>query len=250
MHISCVRILPLVIQRPSNKLRISSGFPYPVPWTLFPANIYLKFSILWILITSSKMKEMMNHRKSQNLPALPPIFNPWQKENHYLVPSIPESDFPCKLEPNVTPCGPILLPVSPVSEVDPELEAWLEQGPTVLINLGSHIRMDGHMAREFAVGLKVLLERRPKIQILWKLKTSGGLALPAKESRTQNSKTPDMDDNVFTSGALDAIATEIGSGRVKVLEWLSVDPLAVLHTGHVVCSVHHGGSNSFHEALR
>ncbi|CAG8958973.1 hypothetical protein HYFRA_00012130 [Hymenoscyphus fraxineus] len=226
---------------------LSSGFPYPVPWSLVLSNIYIKLKMIWILITSPKIKGLMKFRKSQNLPALPPTFNLWQKENHHLVPAIPETDFPCKLEANVTPCGPILLPVSPVSKVDPELEAWLEQGPTVLINLGSHIKTDGQMAREFAVALKVLLDRRPKIQVLWKLKTTGK-TLPFKEPKAQNSTTANMDEE-FSMGSLETIATEIGSGRVKILEWLSVDPLAVLQSGHAVCSVHHGGSNSFHEAL-
>jgi len=105
------------------------------------------------------------------------------------------------------------------------------------------------MAREFAAGLKVLLDSRPDIQILWKLKTSGGLAL--QDNKTANSKTDSgFHSEAFEKGSLDAISTELAAGRVKVQEWLSVDPLAVLQSGHVVCSVHHGGSNSFHEALR
>jgi len=191
----------------------------------------------------------MKWRKFRNLPALPPVFNIWQKENHYLVPSIPETDFPCHIEPNVTPCGPILLPVPLVSKVDPELQVWLMRGPTVLINLGSHIRMDGSMARQFASGLKVLLEKRPDIQVLWKLKSSGGLVLQA--SANSKSKTDGgFQGNGLEEGSLDAISKELASERVKVLEWLSVDPLSVLQSGHIVCSVHHGGSNSFHEALR
>jgi hypothetical protein len=68
-------------------------------------------------------------------------------------------------------------PVQPVAKEDPKLEAWLRQGPTVLINLGSHITMDDSVAREFAAGLKVLLDSQPKLQILWKLKKSGRLTL-------------------------------------------------------------------------
>jgi hypothetical protein len=202
------------------------------------------------------MKELMEFRKSQNLPPIPPVFDSWQKENHYLVPSIPETDFPCRVKSNVYPCGPILLPVTPVTEADPGLEKWLSANSTVLINLGSHIRLDNDMIKEFSVGLKVLLDRRPKIQMLWKLKTSGGMPLPAikpKEKRqnvavTESNKGEDF--GAFDPTSLDALASEIESGRVKVMEWMSVDPLAVLQTGHVVCSVHHGGSNSFHEALR
>jgi hypothetical protein len=202
------------------------------------------------------MKELMKFRKTQNLPALPPIFNPWQKENHYLVPSIPETDFPCQIKDNVYLCGPILLPVTSVAEADPELETWLAGNPTVMINLGSHIRIDNEMIREFAVALKVLLDRRPEIQILWKLETSGGLSLPStktKDKRQSGSATKTKTENytdTFDPTSLDAITPEIQTGRVKITEWMSVDPLAVLQSGHIICSVHHGGSNSFHEALR
>lgn len=49
--------------------------------------------------------------------------------------------------------------------------------------------------------------------------------------------------------SLGSIAAERSSGRIRIAEWLSVDPLAILETGLIACSVHHGGSNSFHEAL-
>ncbi|EPE25405.1 UDP-Glycosyltransferase/glycogen phosphorylase [Glarea lozoyensis ATCC 20868] len=234
---------------------VSSGFPYPVPWSLVPANIYLKISIVFVLLTSPKMKELMRFRKSQNLPALPPVFNTWQMENHYLVPSIPETDFPCQIKDNVYPCGPILLPVPSVAEADAELEAWLGRNPTVLINLGSHIRMDNEMIKEFAVALKVLLDRHQDIQILWKLKTSGGLSLPStkNEDKRQNDSAikPKKESytDTFDPTSLDAVSTEIQASRVNITEWMSVDPLAVLQSGHIICSVHHGGSNSFHEAL-
>lgn len=233
----------------TNCHRISSAFPYPVPWHLILANIFLKISLIWILITSPTVRTLISWRKAQNLPALPPVFNIWQKENYYLVPSIPETDFPCHLESNVTACGPILLPFPSVAEVDPELQAWLMRGPTVLINLGSHIRMDGSMARQFAASLKYLLDKRPDIQVLWKLKTT---RTPAFQNGTSSKSNLNGDFRIagLEEGPLDALSNELATGRVKVLEWLSVDPLAMLQTGHVVCSVHHGGSNSFHEALR
>jgi hypothetical protein len=191
------------------------------------------------------VKTFMNYRKSQNLPGLPAAFDIWQKGNHYLVQSIPETDYPCKIPPNVTGCGPILLPVSPVSKDDPNLQSWLERAPTVLINLGTHIRMDDTMAREFASGLKIVLDSKPDLQILWKLKTSGGLTLPSRVEPGSGFRGEGIKKE-----SLDAIVEEISSDRVKIMEWMSIDPLAVLQTGHIVCSVHHGGSNSFHEALR
>jgi hypothetical protein len=103
--------------------------------------------------------------------------------------------------------------------------------------------MDDSMAREFAGGLKVLLDSRPDVQVLWKLKKSGGVGIRPKDKSG-------LDGVDVTTDSLESIEKEIAVGRVRVEEWLSVDPVAVLQSGHVVCSVHHGGSNSFHEALR
>ena len=146
---------------------------------------------------------------------------------------------------NVTPCGPILLPVRPVAEIDTELHDWLQRGPTILINLGSLVRMDDAMKREFAAGLKDVLDKRPGIQVLWKMKKSGGFAISSQgKEATKFQAAGDI------QYPLHALSDEIASGMVRVLDWLSVDPLSLLQSGYIVCSVHHGGSNSFHEALR
>jgi hypothetical protein len=211
--------------------------------------------MIWTLLTSPKVKGFMKRRRSHNLPAIPPAFDVWKERNHYLVPSIPETDFPCNITSNVTLCGPILPPILPVADVDPELQTWLDRGPTVLIDLGSHIRVDSFMVKEFSVGLKVLLDRQPKMQILWELKTSGGISFPTKKQYQSFSRPPPLVNDIpetegLEFGALSAIASEICSGRVRVVEWMSIDPLAILQSGRIVCSVHCGGSNSFHEALR
>ncbi|PVH87699.1 glycosyltransferase family 1 protein [Cadophora sp. DSE1049] len=224
---------------------IASGFRYPVPWHLIPANVYLKVALLWILVTSPKVRALIQYRKSNKLPSLPPVFNIWREDNHYLLPSVPETDYPCRIPSNVTPCGPILLPVTPVSHQDPELLTWLQRGPTMLINLGSHVRMDDTMAREFSSGLKILLDKKPNVQVLWKLKTSGGLAVSSKAT----SGGGGFSGTGLNKESLSAISAEISNGRIRIVEWLSVDPLAILQTGLIACSVHHGGSNSFHEAL-
>ncbi|KAK0120064.1 hypothetical protein ONS95_011477 [Cadophora gregata] len=223
---------------------IASGFRYPVPWHLIPANIYLKIALIWILVTSPKVKALIRYRKANQLPSLPPVFNIWREDNHCLVPSVPETDYPCHIPSNVTPCGPILLPVSPVSRQDPALLAWLKGGPTILVNLGSHIRMDDTMAREFSSGLKILLDKKPNIQVLWKLKTSGGVAVSSKAKPDSG-----FSGSGLNEASLGSISAERTNGRIRIVEWLSVDPLAILQTGLIACSVHHGGSNSFHEAL-
>ncbi|KAI4847747.1 UDP-glucoronosyl and UDP-glucosyl transferase family protein [Aureobasidium sp. EXF-8845] len=122
--------------------------------------------------------------------------------------------------------APIIRPFEPLSDTDPKLDTWLQQGPTVLINLGSHIVADQHLAAEFAAGTKMLLDRRPDIQVLWKLKTKDNLG-----------------------DALHVIANEIEQKRVWIEPWLPAQPITILMTGNIVCMVHHGGSNSYHEAI-
>ncbi|KAH8684259.1 putative UDP-glucoronosyl and UDP-glucosyl transferase [Tricladium varicosporioides] len=232
---------------------ISSGFRYPVPWLMVWANIYLKIRLIIVLLTSRKIKSIRSWRQSHNLTPLPQVFDIWQNENHYLVPATTATDFPCRQASNVTGCGPILLPVPLLSDVDPSLLVWLQRGPTVLINLGSHIRMDATVILEFSLALKALFAIRPDIQILWKLKRSGGIALQ-EESLTESqilsrSEVNSMTQKENSNDPLFPIEAEISADKVRVLEWISVSPLSILNTGNIVCSVHHGGSNSFHEAV-
>lgn len=41
----------------------------------------------------------------------------------------------------------------------------------------------------------------------------------------------------------------INQDRVKITDWFTAEPKSILESGHLVCCVSHGGSNSFHEAL-
>jgi hypothetical protein len=46
------------------------------------------------------------------------------------------------------------------------------------------------------------------------------------------------------------LGEEMKNGVVRVVEWVQAEPMAVLESGSVVCAVHHGGANSFLEAVR
>jgi hydrogenase maturation factor len=45
------------------------------------------------------------------------------------------------------------------------------------------------------------------------------------------------------------LGEEVKAGVVRVVDWLEAEPMAVLESGVVVCAVHHGGANSFLEAV-
>lgn len=215
--------------------RICTGWPYPVPWYLILANIYLTIRVVLSRLFSPLLKELIAYRNACGVPGrTPSIFQGFGPDVHVLLPSTPETDFPFVIPSNFTACGPMVLPVLPVSQTHPELDSWLRSGPTVLVNLGSHILFDEAFAEEFATGLRILLDRRPDVQVLWKLKTQGQIR---ERLQTKN-------------GAFEVIAKELTNGRVRIEDWLPTDPIAILETGHIICMIHHGGSNSYHEAIR
>ena len=135
---------------------------------------------------------------------------------------------------NVIGCGPIVLPIRPLSEQDPELNMWLQRKPTILINLGTLYALSSADACRIARALRQVLngDGRSEVQVLWKLQ-----------------KHPDDQHDVF-SDAIGTLETFVKDGRVKVVSWLKAEPLALLETGSIICSVHHGGANTWFEAIK
>jgi hypothetical protein len=127
---------------------------------------------------------------------------------------------------NVVACGPIFRSSAPAADQDPELAAWLALAPTVLINLGSTVDYSLDSARELVGAIKTLLENS-KLQVLWKFVKRG-----------------EYSEDVFLE-----VSKEIKDGRLRVEKWLGIDPAAMMETGNIVVSVHHGGANCFFEAV-
>ena len=156
-------------------------------------------------------------------------------------------DYPFSVLPDhVLPCGPIVRPSRRLAEVDRELEKWLSQGPTVYVNLGTQFAVKPCEALEFALALRDLLDAaeegegkhaagQGRLQVLWKLKR--------KDAGDQDSWEGEW------KVVHDTLGQEISAGRVRVTPWVEADPCAILQSGHVACSVHHGGANSHHEAI-
>lgn len=69
------------------------------------------------------------------------------------------------------------------------------------------------------------------MQALWKL-------LP--------SKNPGEGEKI-TATVEEILAEELASKRVIIASWLMADPTAILQSGHIIATVHHGGANSFFE---
>jgi hypothetical protein len=138
-----------------------------------------------------------------------------------------------------------------VGEVDPDLAAWLDRdgpdgGKVVYVNLGTHVFYDEGTAGEIARAVKILLGSRNlrKVRVLWKV--------PRRGKKVEGRREDGEGRCVFGSGVVveRVLGEEVRTGVVKVVEWIEAEPSAVLEAGSVACAVHHGGANSFLEAVQ
>ena len=218
---------------PSNSypFSLASGFSYPLKWWQIILNIYLFIRLITISMNSVTIKQTHALRKSLGLKALG--YTP-QPGVPFICPAIPEIDYPLAIIPEeMVLCGPIITPFDPLEESDPALMKWLDNGPTVLINLGSHVVANENLAREMVSAFRILLDYHDKkggpskIQVLWKVKADGDIQRTIDE----------------------IVGKEIKEGRIKVVAWLDTEPVSILQHPNVVCTVHHGGANSFYEGI-
>jgi hypothetical protein len=223
-----------------------------VPWLSIPANVFYCFYQIYCALTDRRVRAMKAHVKRElnadvvSLDTL--MFNPPPGQK-ILVANRPEIEFPLSVIPkHLTACGPIIRPVPPVADVDPELDAWLRRGPTLFISLGTHRAMDEEEALEMAATLRQVLEAAEKreeggiggvpgkLQVLWKLKTTRPNRKPVYDAGPGSKVYRAMQDLV-------------DADRVRIVDWVKPEPSAVLQAGTVVCTINHGGANSFHDAV-
>ncbi|KAF4960385.1 hypothetical protein FGADI_1032 [Fusarium gaditjirri] len=165
-----------------------------------------------------------------------------------LVASSPDIDYPFSIiPPQLTSCGPIIRTSPPISEVDAGLAEWLSQGPTIYVNLGTHHKASPDEAHEMSKAFRRVLERADTLhsagkpfQILWKLGR-----VPDEEGNA-----PKQDSYTGTWALVtDELQAYIKRDRARITDWLVAEPKSVLESQSIVCSVSHGGANSFYEAL-
>lgn len=180
-----------------------------------------------------KSKEGVDFLSSVDLLTAPPTYL------QILVGSRLELDFPFDvIPPELVACGPILRPAPSISSVDLSTLGWLASGPTVLINLGTHMVMDEALALEMAGALRIMFDaayenQMENLRVLWKLKR------PAGADYDWDSK----------SAMYQILGPELACDRVRIESWLAAEPGAITESGHAILSVNHGGANSWNEAV-
>lgn len=129
-------------QNNANKYRMSSGFPFPVPWKKIPENIYLNVRFIYSVL---RMPDVVAKRKALREKGLKdPInfFGMYRDDVPWVTVTAEGASIPVDYLPsNVTLTNPIVLSVAPAVEQDPELVDWLKKRPTALINLGSTVKV-------------------------------------------------------------------------------------------------------------
>ncbi|KAL7905070.1 hypothetical protein GGI35DRAFT_489300 [Trichoderma velutinum] len=235
---------------------VCSGMPFPLPLYLIPANIALNFVAVYMLLTAQRVKNAqicLKSRVGESIQLMTAnelgVLKPAPAGLRILVANSSDLDYPFdKLPSHVIPCGPIIRPSLDLGKVDQSLELWLARGPTIYVNLGTHLEMTKSEAVEMAAAFRQFLDttdaRGRKLQILWKLKI--------KRVETEDKVTPSSpeqhEDDVYNA-IRRHLGTEMDNDQIRLTNWVTAEPKSVLESGHVICSVNHGGASSFNEAL-
>ncbi|KAH2839825.1 hypothetical protein ACP6JD_005507 [Aspergillus fumigatus] len=211
-----------------------TGFPYPLPPHLIPLNTLAVLKTAKMYHGSGRRREIREWRIRHKIHGRFPFADAWRPDRFHLSPALKELDWPMDVPGNILPCGPILLPTASVAKQDPELASWLHKAPTVLVNLGTLYAPDPKVAEHIASGLKMFLTswKGEKVQILWKLP-----------------KHPHDEENVYAQ-SIKPLQAEVEADSARIQPWFEVEPMAMLQTGQIICSVHHGGANSWYEAIQ
>lgn len=231
---------------------VGSAFAFPIPARWVPLNVLL---VLLALLASTLLdgrrralrRYVAEHAGGARLTTLSELsLGPPDRGVKVLVANRMAMEFPLKVLPrHVVPCGPIIRPARPVGEVDAELAGWLARGPTVYVNLGTHVLMTEESAVEMATAIRIVLDHARSVawrerkmeglQVLWKLAMDGEYGGDADREKSRIYRI---------------LGRDVESGAVRILRWIEAEPTAVLRETNVVCAVHHGGANSFLETAR
>ncbi|KAK8127182.1 2-hydroxyacylsphingosine 1-beta-galactosyltransferase [Apiospora sp. TS-2023a] len=210
---------------------VGADFGFPVPWRHVPENALSAFRLVWSVLNMPAIKARQRFLQEQGGIKEPINFYKLHRPNVPWVTQTTEgASIPVDVvPPNVTCAGPIVLSAAPAAEQDAELAAWLAKGrgKTLLVNLGSSISVySPKQASTMAAAIRATLDKHTDAQVLWKMLNA--------RNRTEELKP---------------LSDLVAGGRVKISGWIDVDPVSLLETGDILASVHHGGSNCYHEAI-
>jgi hypothetical protein len=205
---------------------LGSGFPYPVPWSLIPANIYINFRIIRSLLHLPDITTKREFLKKKGIKRPIDFMGLYRPDVPWLTQTLPGAHLPLVTIPrNVTLTGPInLAGLEEETSAGKELLEWTKN-PTVLISLGSGFKYVEYQASVMLEAMQHVL-KETDVQILWKI-----------------DKLESFDGNFLEAAMRDS------AGRLRIEKWLEVEPPTLLQNGHILAFVHHGGAGSYHDSI-
>lgn len=206
----------------------ASGFKFPVPLRNIPMNFLINVRLIYGSISMPFLREKKAAFLERGIRNPVDFLGMHRNDVPWITMNTEGAAVPVDVVPaNVTCAGPIVLDAAPAADQDPEMAGWLKKAPTVIINLGSLVKYDEQRAFAMSTAIADVLTKS-NVQIIWKFKKL----------------TASVSDDYLTR-----LAPFVENGRLRIISWLNVDPVSLLNTGDVIASVHHGGSNCYHETV-
>lgn len=144
-----------------------TGYPWPLPLAaVLPNTLALLYSALHLPLLDANHRAKHAARAAAGYTWPIPLIGP--RSGPALCVSHRHLDWPFKVPEDVLPCGPILQDSLPLEETDRGLDAWVCGGErkTVLVGLGSIVRLDEGDARAVLEACGALLRAREDVQVL------------------------------------------------------------------------------------
>ena len=181
--------------------------------------------LIWMTEMSPEVSGLNKYRNAHGLPGCLPMESASARAVHVICPSVREMDFPLVVPDYVGLYSSIVLDTTPIDVFDPALNGWLNRGKTVLMCMGSHFCYSESQVKAVINGFISAVSHDSGIQFLWKLRKK----------------------SMFEGLLEDALKDPRDQDRIKVVDWLDVDPASIMRHPNVIAWIHRGGANSFFE---
>lgn len=133
-----------------------------------PVNMYMAFRLIIAALYTPDIRAKRSFLAQHGLQNPIDFFNIHRDDSPWITQTLAAASVPLEFVPkNVSAVGPIVVSVAPVAIQDPELSGWLQQRPTIFINLGSSVQYVEERSTVMAGAIKLLLDQRGDVQVLW-----------------------------------------------------------------------------------
>jgi len=135
---------------------MGTGYPYPVPLRNIIQNIFVNLYVVWTIVSQQGRAALHQGLLDRGIAEPVTFFDVYKHGAPVLVSQLMEAEYPMPVPSHVTPVGPVYKSSASVSVVGPSLAQWLARKPSILINLGSHIRYTAIQTRAISAAIALL----------------------------------------------------------------------------------------------